>query len=233
MFVFSYPLASGMIDLLMVWSPTGTGKGVDCLRSLSTETLIKANEDLIAAFGPPFTGPGPVVDGNLVPDLPSYLFAQGRFHKNISLLVSNDIDEVCPPHLLSRFGFVGRLTIHRVLDFSAKRTSASSPSLQSISSPQSPTSPSAISRAYIQHPAIPHPTPPKMSDFPSSSPISPSTATAMRCLLHFRIAHITSSFPLSLASTVLGQHSFSSTLHGRAQMQLSPPRSSTVSGGPL
>lgn len=58
---------------------------------------MKANTDMITILKAPRVGPGPTVDGNLVPDAPAYLLAQGRFHKNITILVSDDIDEVCPP----------------------------------------------------------------------------------------------------------------------------------------
>lgn len=58
---------------------------------------MKANKDIITALLPPRTGPGPSVDGNFVPDLPSYLLAQGRFHKNITVLVLDDSEEVKPP----------------------------------------------------------------------------------------------------------------------------------------
>lgn len=74
----------------------GTGNGVDCIRSLSTEALQKVNRDVINPYRFPRFGPGPIVDGDLIPDAPAYLLAQGRFHKNITILVSNDIDEVCP-----------------------------------------------------------------------------------------------------------------------------------------
>ena len=39
-----------------------------------------------------------MIDGNLAPDPPGYLFLQGRFRKDIDILVSNDIDEVLPLH---------------------------------------------------------------------------------------------------------------------------------------
>ncbi|KAL0634810.1 hypothetical protein Q9L58_006243 [Maublancomyces gigas] len=68
-------------------------KGVSCLRAATTEALMKANKDIITALLPPRTGPGPSVDGNFVPDLPSYLLAQGRFHKNITVLVLDDSEE--------------------------------------------------------------------------------------------------------------------------------------------
>lgn len=64
---------------------------------------MKANKDLITAVVPPRSGPGPNVDGNYVPDLPQYLFMQGRFHKDITVLTSDDSDEVRSPspHFLS------------------------------------------------------------------------------------------------------------------------------------
>lgn len=58
------------------------------------DDMIKLNGDIIGAVQAPRTGPVAVIDGNMVPDAPAYLFAQGRFHKNITILVSDDINEV-------------------------------------------------------------------------------------------------------------------------------------------
>ena len=73
------------------------GSDISCLRGASTETLQKANVGLITSVNPLRNGVGPVIDGNLVPDLPGYLFFQGRFRKDIDILVTGDIDEVLPP----------------------------------------------------------------------------------------------------------------------------------------
>lgn len=73
---------------------------MQCIRAAPADTLIKANKNLITALAPPRAGPGPSVDGNYVPDLPPYLFAQGRFHKNITVLTSDDSDEVRSPCLV-------------------------------------------------------------------------------------------------------------------------------------
>lgn len=59
---------------------------------------MKANRDIIRAITAPRLGPGPSVDGNFVPDVPAFLIAQGRFHKNITVLIVDDSDEV-PPSL--------------------------------------------------------------------------------------------------------------------------------------
>ena len=76
------------------------GSDISCLRAASPETLHNASAELVATARLPRIGPGPVIDGNLVPDLPDYLFLQGRFHKDIDILVSGDIDEVpLPPPL--------------------------------------------------------------------------------------------------------------------------------------
>lgn len=82
----------------------GAGKGVSCLRAVSETDMIKASKAFYATLKAPLIGLGVVIDGNLVPDFPSYLVAQGRFHKNITILSSNDNDEVymppMPAHLL-------------------------------------------------------------------------------------------------------------------------------------
>ncbi len=54
------------------------------LRAASSETVIRANELLIfnSTFGAS-GGIGPVVDGNIVPQLPTLLLAQGRHAKNV------------------------------------------------------------------------------------------------------------------------------------------------------
>lgn len=70
---------------------------MECIRAVDTATLQKINGELVGAFESPRVGYGPVIDGNYVPDLPSYLLAQGRFHKDITILVADDINEVPPP----------------------------------------------------------------------------------------------------------------------------------------
>lgn len=71
-------------------------------------TLLAANEYLInvapATGGGGNFGPGigfsPVVDGDYIPDLPSILLQQGRFHKSVeSLIVGNMKEEVGHPPL--------------------------------------------------------------------------------------------------------------------------------------
>lgn len=54
------------------------------LRAASSETVIRANELMIynSTFGGS-GGTGPVVDGNIVPQLPALLLAQGRHAKNV------------------------------------------------------------------------------------------------------------------------------------------------------
>lgn len=52
------------------------------------------NNEIITAIKAPRLGPGPSIDGNFIPDLPPYLFTQGRFNSNISVLVLDDSDEV-------------------------------------------------------------------------------------------------------------------------------------------
>lgn len=76
---------------------TGAGKGLACIRAASADTLVKANKHLITSLVSPRSGPGPCVDGTYVPDLPQALFAQGRFHKDITVLTTDDDDEVRVP----------------------------------------------------------------------------------------------------------------------------------------
>lgn len=97
MYVSSSPR---MCSARIVLTKTGAGKGVSCIRAADAATLIKANKDIITGLTPPRSGPGPSVDGNYVPDLPQTLFAQGRFHKDITVLTTDDSDEVAssPSH---------------------------------------------------------------------------------------------------------------------------------------
>lgn len=75
----------------------GAGKGVSCLRAVLEADMIKASKAFYATLKAPLIGLGVVIDGNLVSDFPPYLVAQGRFHKNITILSSNDNDEVYMP----------------------------------------------------------------------------------------------------------------------------------------
>jgi len=64
------------------------------LRALSSQALITANAQQVAydtAFGTFVYGP--VVDGLFSPQLPSQLLAQGRFNKNIRILVGHNSNE--------------------------------------------------------------------------------------------------------------------------------------------
>jgi carboxylesterase type B len=63
------------------------------LRSLSLPVLYYTNALIVenSLYGL-FTY-GPVIDGSLIPDLPSKLLSQGRFHHNIPLLISRNSDE--------------------------------------------------------------------------------------------------------------------------------------------
>lgn len=70
-----------------------TGQGIECLRAVPSEQLQQANKDIIRGAAPPGFGFGPAVDGDLVPDIPSYLFAQGHIQKDVKILVADDINE--------------------------------------------------------------------------------------------------------------------------------------------
>lgn len=76
---------------------------VECLRCISESDLLAANYYLVAEvysnggggnLGPGI-GFGPVTDGDYVPDIPSILFEQGRYHKSVkSLIVGMMAEEV-------------------------------------------------------------------------------------------------------------------------------------------
>ncbi|KAI9681318.1 MAG: hypothetical protein M1817_002601 [Caeruleum heppii] len=62
-------------------------------KKLSTEALQKANTEVIApsAYGE-YTF-GPTIDGDLVPELPSKLYLEGRFNRDISMMSGYNSDE--------------------------------------------------------------------------------------------------------------------------------------------
>ncbi|KAL5447840.1 hypothetical protein PMIN07_001888 [Paraphaeosphaeria minitans] len=64
------------------------------IRKLSSEAAIRANAQQIA-YDPPWGGYvyGPVVDGLFAPLLPGQLLAQGRFDKNVRVLVGHNTNE--------------------------------------------------------------------------------------------------------------------------------------------
>jgi hypothetical protein len=65
------------------------------LRQANTSTLIKANDFLTSIGVKNGTGIGPIVDGDLVPDLPGKLIMEGRFQPSLRGLVSaNNAHEV-------------------------------------------------------------------------------------------------------------------------------------------
>ncbi|KAH8145422.1 uncharacterized protein LAJ45_10544 [Morchella importuna] len=70
-----------------------TDQGIECLRAIPTEQLQLINKQIISDVAPPGFGFGPSVDGDLVPDVPSYLYAQGRIQKDVEILVMDDINE--------------------------------------------------------------------------------------------------------------------------------------------
>lgn len=67
-----------------------------CLRHAPTRNLIEANA-YVTLYGTGSTvGFGPIVDGDLVPDLPSKLLLEGRYHKTLDAIVAaNNAHEVC------------------------------------------------------------------------------------------------------------------------------------------
>lgn len=78
---------------------------VACLRSAPTETLMDANSLLTQnSISSGSVGFVVVVDGEYVPDLPGKLFLEGRYHKNLtSVITANNQYEV---HCLPAFFWV-------------------------------------------------------------------------------------------------------------------------------
>ena len=61
-----------------------------CLREAPTSVLIAANNNVTQTVGM-----GPVVDDDFVPDLPSKLILDGRYHKTlVSVIAANNDHEV-------------------------------------------------------------------------------------------------------------------------------------------
>ncbi|KAI5838297.1 acetylcholinesterase precursor [Morchella snyderi] len=102
-----------------------TDQGIECLRAVPTEQLQLVNEQVITAISPPRTGFGPSVDGDLVPDIPAYLYAQGRIQKDVEILVMDDINEgasfvgndttVSSAHITSIFPGISNASIAELL----------------------------------------------------------------------------------------------------------------------
>lgn len=63
------------------------------LRALPSSLLQKTNELVVAQSSYGFFSFGPVVDGSYVPDLPGRLFLEGRYHKNIQLMLGHNQNE--------------------------------------------------------------------------------------------------------------------------------------------
>lgn len=66
---------------------------VGCLRNLSTDIIAAANRDLLFDVPPsgwlgPLIGYGPIVDGDLVPDVPDRLLAHGRYHESVEKVMT-------------------------------------------------------------------------------------------------------------------------------------------------
>lgn len=120
----------------------GAGKGVDCLRAVPEPDMIKASRAYYATLQAPRIGLGVVIDGNLVPDFPPYLVAQGHFHKNITILVSNDDNEVYMPLDVSSSTAYTNYLNHRANSSSATAT-PSLPTSRSMGCSPPPPPPSS------------------------------------------------------------------------------------------
>ncbi|RPA95802.1 alpha/beta-hydrolase [Choiromyces venosus 120613-1] len=70
-----------------------TCSDIECLRAAPSSTIQQANSALFATNLSASSGVGPVLDGNLVPDIPAYLFLRGLFHKEVEIMVSDDFEE--------------------------------------------------------------------------------------------------------------------------------------------
>src|SRR5437764_12783340 len=70
------------------------GKGLDCLRAASEDTLVKENEELNRAYVEGSFIVGPATDGNFVTQVPVLEYASGNYWKDIdSLILSHTKDE--------------------------------------------------------------------------------------------------------------------------------------------
>jgi carboxylesterase type B len=56
--------------------------------SLSSEEVIKANEETVFAAPYESSGFGPVVDGIFIPELPTLLLSSGKYAKNVRAVMS-------------------------------------------------------------------------------------------------------------------------------------------------
>lgn len=67
-----------------------------CLHSVS---LIREPMRILIVCMHKLTGIGPVVDGSFVPDLPGKLLLEGKFAKDVKVMVGHNANEVCPDSL--------------------------------------------------------------------------------------------------------------------------------------
>jgi carboxylesterase type B len=88
-----------MADLYNAFLKEANCTTASCLRNISESAMAAANARLIQNSSVGFSlGPGigfgPVIDGDLVPNLPNVLLEQGRYHKGIKKVLSaNMADE--------------------------------------------------------------------------------------------------------------------------------------------
>ncbi len=66
---------------------------IACLRNASSDTIIAANQDLFFNYPSegwigPSIGYGPIPDGDLVPDAPDRLLAEGNYHKEVAKVMA-------------------------------------------------------------------------------------------------------------------------------------------------
>jgi len=76
----------GRDDKFKAFTTKANCSDLDCLRRAPTQALMEANSVLNQdIFAPGFSV---VVDGDFVPDLPSKLFLQGRYHKTLTAVIA-------------------------------------------------------------------------------------------------------------------------------------------------
>lgn len=82
-----------MTEIYKLFLNSSGCQDVACLRSLPTEAIIAANQDLLfnvpsSGWLGPSIGYGPVLDGDLVPDLPDRLLQEGKYQKSVERVLT-------------------------------------------------------------------------------------------------------------------------------------------------
>jgi carboxylesterase type B len=85
-----------MTDLYNTFLDAANCTSLACLRSASEMTIANASAHLLleepSPEGPgPSIGYGPVIDGDLVPDLPATLLKEGSYHKSVKRIITSNM----------------------------------------------------------------------------------------------------------------------------------------------